>query len=338
MTKDNQPKFDNPSLAVDHPELHHYTTGGGLAGILASNTLWATHFSDLNDSSEVKLIQAPLKEALTARCKRLVIEHQPRNLAHMNNVRKLGGPEKVADNLAQGLVNALYQVTFESDEEKRFGAPFITSFCSHAADQPYERGHGLLSQWRGYGRDGGYCIVFDTGKLIELLSLEFSAFDYVHLDFSTARYGDKNDDVSLLFPELVQWLEHFVSETLKGNKEPSGGKGLGEFLTGATMFKHRGFHEEREVRIVAMPGSKELQAQMLHEDEQLKLRPLKPIDFPDERGGKRHISLFQGLEITLPIKRIIVGPSRDQQGNVSKARDLLGSNISISESETPFIG
>jgi hypothetical protein len=201
------------------------------------------------------------------------------------------------------------------------------------ADQSYEREHGLLSQWRGYGHDGGYCLVFDTAKLIEFLSTEYSSFDYVHLNIGAARYGDQSADISKSFPELVDRSEYFVSEALKGNKEPSGGEGLGEFLAGATMFKHRGFHEEREVRIVAMPGSKELQILMLQEDKKIKLRPLKTISV----SGKRHISLFDGLGAILPVKRVIVGPSRDQEGKVAKVRGLLQSNIAISMSETPFI-
>jgi hypothetical protein len=338
MPMSNQPKFDNPKLVVEHPELHHYTTGQGLTGILASKTIWATHFSDLNDSSEVKLLQAPLRQAVAARCKALVVEHQSKGISFMKRVQQLGGPQKVARDLAQSFVDSLYQITFDTDEEKRFGAPFIASFCSHAADQSYEREHGLLSQWRGYGRDGGYCMVFDTAKLIDFLSAEYSSFDYVHLNISAARYGDQNADISKLFPELVDRSEHFISEALKGNREPSGGEGLGEFLAGATLFKHRGFHEEREVRIAAMPGSKELQALMLLEDQKLQLRALKTISLPGEKSGRRHISLFEGFDVALPIKRVIVGPSHDQQGRATKVRELLPTNIPITMSETPFTG
>ncbi len=48
-----------------HPELHHYTSIAGLEGILASRTLWATHFQELNDSSEVIHLQKPLTSAIT---------------------------------------------------------------------------------------------------------------------------------------------------------------------------------------------------------------------------------------------------------------------------------
>ena len=33
------------------PELYHYTSEAGFRGIVASNSLWATFFEDLNDSA-----------------------------------------------------------------------------------------------------------------------------------------------------------------------------------------------------------------------------------------------------------------------------------------------
>jgi hypothetical protein len=155
MTESSQPKFDNPNLVVEHPELHHYTTAQGLAGILASNTIWATHFSDLNDSSEVKLLHAPLKQAVAARCEALVIEHQRKSLNFISKVQELGGPQKVAQDLAQSFIDSLYQVTFDTDVEKRFGAPFIASVllsCGRsilrARAWPLEPMARLRSRWR----------------------------------------------------------------------------------------------------------------------------------------------------------------------------------------------
>jgi hypothetical protein len=46
-----------------HPELHHYTNAGGLEGIIKSNTIRATHFCDLNDSSEVTHLRASFEVA-----------------------------------------------------------------------------------------------------------------------------------------------------------------------------------------------------------------------------------------------------------------------------------
>src|SRR5258708_2396783 len=47
-----------------NPELHHYTTFAGLEGIVKSNSLWATHYSSLNDSSEILFVKSFLAEEL----------------------------------------------------------------------------------------------------------------------------------------------------------------------------------------------------------------------------------------------------------------------------------
>jgi hypothetical protein len=49
------------------------------------------------------------------------------------------------------------------------------------------------------------------------------------------------------------------------------------------------------------------------------------------------IALFESLQCELPIRRVIVGPSRNQDKNFTKALELLGSGIKIERSDTPFI-
>src|SRR5690349_15623656 len=45
-------------------ELFHYTTVEGFIGICRSNSLWATHWSDLNDRSELRRFELLLVEHL----------------------------------------------------------------------------------------------------------------------------------------------------------------------------------------------------------------------------------------------------------------------------------
>ncbi len=40
-------------LKAEHPELFHYTGRGGFEPIVKTNTLWATHFRNLNDDAEI---------------------------------------------------------------------------------------------------------------------------------------------------------------------------------------------------------------------------------------------------------------------------------------------
>jgi predicted dithiol-disulfide oxidoreductase (DUF899 family) len=119
---------------------------------------------------------------------------------------------------------------------------------------------------------------------------------------------------------------------------PAPDDGFAPFVIGATMFKHQGFREEREVRIVAMPGSKALFDHVRAQHNQIPQMSIKQMNtIHSSRGKRRYISLFEGNSVTLPIKRVIVGPSRHQAANVAHAQNLLGKDIAISASATPFV-
>ena len=60
------PTIAHPDFMAVHPELYHYTNLDGLKGILSTKSLWATHFANLNDSTEVTLLEAQLSAAVAA--------------------------------------------------------------------------------------------------------------------------------------------------------------------------------------------------------------------------------------------------------------------------------
>ena len=67
--------------------------------------------------------------------------------------------------------------------------------------------------------------------------------------------------------------------------------------------------------------------------------PLKDV-FKRSRDKRErsHISLFGKDFPDLPIKRVIVGPSRSQENNVLFARKIVGRSLPVSKSATPYIG
>jgi hypothetical protein len=141
--------FDE-SLISSHPELHHYTTRIGLEGIWKSNSLRATHFSNLSDSSEIVLLKKPLEAALTTLFEHPIIENQRKSLRIRRYVEKEGGVEAVAHEVAQKFVEAHFITAITGGKASPlvspFAAPFVCSFCSHANDHPYERaGSGNLN-------------------------------------------------------------------------------------------------------------------------------------------------------------------------------------------------
>jgi hypothetical protein len=342
LTADTTLTIVDRSVLTEHPELHHYTTYGGLTGIHKTNTLWATHFSHLNDATEVVHLQAPLLETVVARFTQILNERtQISKSASDFDVRlaaslaEPGGAERVARAAAMDIVQGLYKFTFQNEGAFSFAEPFIASFCSHSSDRVYERENGLLSQWRGYGRDGGFCIVFDTAALAGMLGREFDAHYWIHMNLAAVHYAIDGISVAEVFPQLLDRCGVFFSGILDGKIPEAPDDGFEPFVAGATLFKHQGFREEREVRIVAVPGSGEVMERVQAEHKDFHPAPLKTLHATD--NGRRYVALFDSLGEQLPIKRIIVGPSRDQDFSYVRARELVGENVPVVRSLTPFL-
>jgi hypothetical protein len=251
-----------------------------------------------------------------------------------------GGIPEFSERVVTDLVEGLYKITFQNNASFSFAEPFITSFCSHAADHLYEKEHGLLGQWRGYGGDGGFCIVFDTVKLAKLLGREFDSHYWLHLHISLVHYALSTASIKDVFHKVIEVCGYFIAGILEGRAPPPMDDGFAPFVAGATLFKHHGFSEEREVRIVAIPGSDEVQKRVQAEyPAEFQASPLKCIrERGSSNGKRRYIALFDTLGVPLPIKRVIVGPSAHQNENCKRVASLLGDTVSVTVSETPFIG
>jgi hypothetical protein len=58
---------------------------------------------------------------------------------------------------------------------------------------------------------------------------------------------------------------------------------------------------------------------------------------PTPYGSAKYIALFETLNRELPIKRVIVGPSRNQQQNYDRALTVVKKSTPLVCSETPFL-
>jgi hypothetical protein len=332
-------KIIRPGLAEKHPELFHYTRSGGFDGISASQQIWATHFQDLNDTKEVFLLKKPLKIGLTKRFEKILEESQARSISFSLKVIDHGGRHKVAAGLADSFAMALYKVTYGPHTKLQFGAPYIASFTTHSDD--YTAKHGLLSQWKEYGRDG-YCLVFDTARLAEMLWSDFEKSYFVHLNMDEGIYALEDFDIEDHFGELMLRCEQYVLETLVGNKNPDMIEdGFAPFAAATTLFKHQGFREENEVRIVAIPGTQHLSDVTKAEfPTRFKEKPIvEPHKTKTAEGTeRRHISLFSHTGTALPLKRVIVCPGVSQDQRTAHAEAALGGDIEVVKSETPWTG
>ncbi|WP_157932193.1 DUF2971 domain-containing protein [Mycobacteroides abscessus] len=216
-------------------DLYHYTTIDGLLGILDSGRLWGTHVAFLNDSRELEYGIEAIHKTLTSAGEQL----------------KSTDTEPPEDpDLSNG---ALLQAVGEfiqrhSEVLKPTMGPFV-SCLSSSADQ--------LSQWRGYGKAGGYAIRFDPKKL--------DSIRHVTKEGNTLKGPDpvlvKVRYLTAFQDEILQMAYDYIADVLKidsgaDDEEQSKIRTDGQVklfkkvLEIAPQIKHKSFAEEREYRII----------------------------------------------------------------------------------------
>jgi hypothetical protein len=321
-----------PGLLLAHPELHHYTRFPALEAIWINQTFRATHYRDLNDTTEITRLRVPLKQAVARRFREFLMGRQKGSFAFRKRLEKVGGLLAVAQGEADRLVDALYAISFEQADA--VAIPYITSFCGHPPGS-YESTNGLLSQWRGYGHGGGYCLVLDTRDLGEQLGQECDVRYFVHASLGEAVYAVDDLSIENKYGDILDNCDAFLrcvvdetdpDETLQAAFTP--------WITAVTRFKHQGFREENEVRLVAIPAAPVTVRAVREIHPEAILKPLTQVE---HLGGRSFITLFDGVTGGLPVRRIIVGPSAHQEKNALAARTLVEGRVPVILSETPFI-
>lgn len=321
-----------------HNELFHYTDLRGAQGILTSGQIWATHFKNLNDRTEtrVALEEVPKRVYPHLLAKMMEVQQSVSGSAK-RRLAEAGGPFVVSMKESIKIADIFHKTSFRNTPRSRaLGEPYIASFCAHTEDQEYEQRNGLLSQWRSYG-ECNYALVFDTRELTEMLKHEGRAYCY-----STAHIGD------VVYQHDQEAFDEEFSETIDGllaafdayleNDEWDVRPIAVEMVSLFTRLKHRGFYEEREVRIVACPITRKMIRQFQREDPELAIPKIPLKQQKVSPSGKRYIELLGETSNALPIKRIIVGPGERQHELVAALQDLPATgNLDIHRSETPYI-
>jgi hypothetical protein len=322
-------------LTAAHKELYHYTTAAGLEGIVKTQQLRATNISFLNDAEEHvgyfdRRLPLVIEKAARAAIKTVI--DLPVGRAR---IKKLGGVEGAISE-AKKLGPNIRNTTLE------FNSPYIVSFCPKSKIP----NNGLLSQWRGYGVDGSYAIVFDTGKLAELLHSEDSNFHYQMLYFGDVDYYDEDTPEKARHDETIE-AEKRVEDSLRDFYLSGEQDAVEPLYKAVTLLscshKHEGFSEEKEVRIIAVPANDSVyKAGQTQGD----VRPQKQIQFTLKNGALvPHLMLFEPMadaeKIALPIKKVIVGPHPDKRNRQKSVNSLLkthGIDAEVVVSEIPYIG
>lgn len=312
------------SIDEHHRELMHYTTVNGLEGIVTSGCLWATHAAFLNDSDEIHhFIDGPFKKVVFAEVRKFCMEWAANN-AQDPHVTEEKTREIAAEFLERWRASIVENLDF-----------FVFSMSRPKTEAV--AAHGLLSQWRGYGHDGGYAIVLDAVGLDQLLQVE-GKFNLCTLSRGPVEYLDDPN-----VPEIDD-VQRGIAGMLRGEMEDDVAIRFYRAITTLLwQHKHWGFEEECEERIVAAPPKKDVAEYAAKDGD--KRQPKLPKTFV--RGGLPvpYLELFAGLPCgpyRLPIKRVIVGPHRDQALRIGAVRWLLAANgytgADVHGSAIPYLG
>lgn len=157
-----------------------------------------------------------------------------------------------------------------------------------------------LSQWRGYGNSQGVCLEFDEQSLIN--GIDSEGLSFLHNDViytSETSTVDVNEKIQDLFKNIKSSSTDIDDSFMTFIRVNS------LIESNIPFFKNLGFSEEKEFRFVFSP-----------------LIKLPKVNFRVGAYGLiPYIEMKMLREEKLPVKRIIIGPSKD--------RDLLKTGVYI---------
>jgi hypothetical protein len=328
-------------IAKAHPELVHYTTAGGMEGILRNQTLWATHAMFLNDTSEMTAFAERLPGVLRPAIGAGIDPHLgiPEN---QKLLERYGGKDAFVDRLVSETAGSLYAALLGTSVSAPYIEPYVLSFCT--SDNVRVAHHGLLSQWRGYGPGGGYALVFDTARFDALMDAEAATWTWAALMGGNVVYSSSSDnEIEEELGESLNEIRNSITEFLRTAGNPDALEPMYFALTQcACRYKHWGFGEEKEVRFVAIPANQ----QIIEETRRRKLPVSEKPRHTFLRNGTTVpcLHLFEGIASRthnpLPLTRILIGPHADKEKRQRAVRLLLEElelDIPVSVSEIPYV-
>lgn len=305
--------------------LFHYTGARGLIGILSSGQLWSTSYHCLNDETELFAGKGVLSPLFHKYINRLSTEGDPR-------ISKFRG---------RGVDPLDYAKSFEgwitATALSQFGT-YLSCFCKPARNEDFT--HGLLSQWRGYGADGGYALQFSWKKLqaqVESVSREGFNYDLmdVHYDKENllkaevlSHAGAFENAFSLHLDEVAKPI-NFANKTIRSPIAGLPGGPLEALLNYLTHTKNPHFSEESECRLSFVQPTNVVIKEML------------PVSYFDRSGLV--VPFVQtpkpNFNVLDCIDWIIVGPGPrmgDRMKSVSQMTRQYGMKTIVRPSLIPF--
>ena len=294
-----------PLEQQDVPELSHYTSAEGLLGITRGNCLWATSALYSNDRSEVLYAQSVATEVFT-------------------RLQAGAGP----DSDQREFLSVTRRILAEGEASE--ADAYVTSFCEQT---------DLLSQWRAYGKHGGFEIRFkglvEVNPLLGSEGLQLSCPIIGRRVLRRVEYVKERQRES--FQRIMEAGLRVVTDLSNlhtpGHVSYVAAVAILEGLEWLYTTKHEGFAEEREWRVIAFPKRAAGLAGAAYETYQ-------DLRF---RFGRYCVVPYVELSPSsgrLPISSVICGPSSHHILTRRAVELLLASqgfeNVAVQNSKVPF--
>ena len=322
-------------LAPDNlnASMFHYTNADGLFGILSKGEIWSTAPFATNDKSELNAVKGILTNIFAEQRDQMITDdHEYITLFQKNGINFFQYPKE----LETAIFNAFNKIL----------GIYVTSFCTAENRNVFE--NGLLSQWRGYGRNGGYTLQFSRSKFNNFINLSNENSENCAYALTDVNYNLENPfkdavlnhkesfiEMYVLFMDLIASVirkvkqdDKLIDQDTVNQFVDSKKESIKSLFLYALLTKDSNFSEERECRLTAFlkDGTKD-DVKFFNRNDVL----VPYIKTP----GRFSENLLDSIE------RIIVGPGPYQDvrhQSVEYLLKFLGLEKEVRSSEIPYTG
>lgn len=265
----------------------HYTSKNSAVSIISNEELWLKKTSEMNDISEVKHGVEYVTNHFMS-CKR----------------NKLWG---IVDNIYTGLSDEIIK-SYNAWYDDLYGETYIACFTAFEESSAY----GRLSMWRGYGRETPVALILNNSFL--------DADNNLYGIIITPVFYYTDDQVLSFFSEfngIAQGLLNNGGANI--SREVVKSIFLQIFKTISFAFKHPGFSEEKEWRIVYRPS----------EASQGRLRKVISSDGTINNSFYRlplspnNSASIHGVSIRNNLDHVLIGPTSNLENTKSEIKHVL---------------
>lgn len=320
------PGHTSPSWSDDARDdaLFHYTSAEGLIGIIQNREIWSTAYYCTNDETELSAGKGILTPMFLKATHAMVQSHAP--LIQIFFQSGVDPREEYARKF-EGMVTGLML--------SQLGA-YITCFCKATREEDFC--HGLLSQWRAYGIDGGYAIQLSKKKILAAIakakgfSFELQDVHYTSdnpFKDEVLKHGDAFVKAYMAFLERLAGDLDFKAKSVPSPIASLWGGPLESLFDYLVHTKNQHFSEERECRLSLMDANSTEFATL-------------PTNYFNRRGlivPYKKVTR-ETLSFVDCIEWIVVGPNPRMAARFKSVGELVrasGLQIEVRPSHIPFI-